>query len=551
VAVAVGVFAVAVLGLSLARLRFGVDLSDESYYLALAMRFVYGDRPFVDEQNVGLLGALFTTPFVWVWYHLFGLSGAVLALRGVYAAMSVGVGVVGYRTLKAFVPRSVAVLAAVTPLAFVPYALPAPRYNTIAVAAAAVSALLLVYDTGGPPTQRRMFLVGLFASVAAVVYPSLVLLYPVVSLAGWWLYPDARRSNFLALSAGYALGAFVLVLVVLQAGVDALSASLEYTHSSHGSDYVGRIEYIWRDGVVFVRTRLMVFAALGVLAVLAATMRRARGVFVLAGVVACGLGARVWDGYIRSVELAILVTVFAIVLLAVPIVRGEARRRLGVALAVAVTVGATVAFSSTGALKAVGVALLVGAPFWPVVFYRASVDESADDAGSWREIVALLSCAVLVTFGLAASYAGTYRDAPIPELTETVPDGPFAGLRTTPERAASIRLLQEDLATTVAPDDRILVFDRLPAGYLLADARPATNSVWLSVQPEEAGSRNSTLAYYERTGIQPTVALVRTGFDFVYPPVTEAHALREYVSEPVWRREVVRPDYEIWRRVGE
>ena len=33
------------------RLRYGVDFMDESYFIAVAYRFVLGDRPFVDEQN--------------------------------------------------------------------------------------------------------------------------------------------------------------------------------------------------------------------------------------------------------------------------------------------------------------------------------------------------------------------------------------------------------------------------------------------------------------------------------------------------------------------
>ena len=34
------------------RIHFGVDFTDESFYVAMALRFARGDRPFVDEVNL-------------------------------------------------------------------------------------------------------------------------------------------------------------------------------------------------------------------------------------------------------------------------------------------------------------------------------------------------------------------------------------------------------------------------------------------------------------------------------------------------------------------
>ena len=82
-----------VVGLWLWRIEHGVDLSDESLYLAFPMRFALGDRPFLDDRGLGQGAGLLVTPIVFL-YHLVVRSnaGLVLFMRGCYLGFLLVVG---------------------------------------------------------------------------------------------------------------------------------------------------------------------------------------------------------------------------------------------------------------------------------------------------------------------------------------------------------------------------------------------------------------------------------------------------------------------------
>ena len=73
--------AIVVVGITYWRSWYGVDLTDESFYVALPWRFAHGARPFVDETTVAQQAGLLVSPFVWVWRELVGVDGVVLYVR--------------------------------------------------------------------------------------------------------------------------------------------------------------------------------------------------------------------------------------------------------------------------------------------------------------------------------------------------------------------------------------------------------------------------------------------------------------------------------------
>src|SRR5207253_156921 len=80
------------------RVHYGVDFTDEAFYLVMPLRFVLGDRPFVDELNVAQTAGVVAWPFVGTFYKLTGgTAGIVLAARVMLLAIQSGVGLVVYR----------------------------------------------------------------------------------------------------------------------------------------------------------------------------------------------------------------------------------------------------------------------------------------------------------------------------------------------------------------------------------------------------------------------------------------------------------------------
>src|SRR6266850_2304299 len=84
----VAILVVAVVALAtFVRLHFGIDFSDESYYIAMARRFALGDRPLIDELSPHQSAALLPALLVWLRARFVpGTEGLVLYTRLLYFA---------------------------------------------------------------------------------------------------------------------------------------------------------------------------------------------------------------------------------------------------------------------------------------------------------------------------------------------------------------------------------------------------------------------------------------------------------------------------------
>ena len=135
-------------------------------------------------------------------------------------------------------------------------------------------------------------------------------------------------------------------------------------------------------------------------------------------------------------------------------------------------------------------------------------------------------------------------------MTVTVHGGPYAGIRTTPQRAAYLDQLRADLARVTRPSDRLLFFYQVPAFYLFWPHRIAANSVWISsveglnVMDDPGPLPPATLAYYGREHITPDVVVRVIN--------TAGLSVREleqrYCGGLGYRLVLVRPQYAIFRR---
>jgi len=100
------------------RATIGVDFGDGTHVVALAMRMAQGDQPLADELNLQSLGSVAAVPFTWLWLHLVGVDGIVLASRLFYVVLAALAGILAYRALRtgfAAVPAFVAVTVMVLP----------------------------------------------------------------------------------------------------------------------------------------------------------------------------------------------------------------------------------------------------------------------------------------------------------------------------------------------------------------------------------------------------------------------------------------------------
>ena len=187
------------------------------------------------------------------------------------------------------------------------------------------------------------------------------------------------------------------------------------------------------------------------------------------------------------------------------------------------------------------------------VFLALALAPRAGESDRVRALLpglALACLAGILAVTVTYQYQFLPRAVPYSHLTVTVHGGPYAGVRTTPQRAAYLAQLRSDLASVARPSDRLLVFYEEPAFYLFWPYRTATNSVLLaSVKGlNEAGVTGplppATLAYYRRERILPDVVVRVIGASGMSPRVLEQLYCGGLRYDLVLRRQ----QYAIFRR---
>lgn len=120
---------------------------------------------------------------------------------------------------------------------------------------------------------------------------------------------------------------------------------------------------------------------------------------------------------------------------------------------------------------------------------------------------------VLLVF-LGYNYGFVYGDGDIRSLSVRIDRGPFKDLITKPEKKRFILALEASIRA-FGGHDRVLFYDYFPGGYLMTDARPATNTVWQ--RPEWlSGRRIHILEYLRKPAHQPEMVVrMKSVPDFV------------------------------------
>lgn len=551
-AVAVATAAVALV-LTWRRLFFGMDLQDESYYILVPWRWALGDKPFVDEENLAQVAGFLEYPFIKAFEVLRGgdVTGLVLYGRHLYLALMVLVALVVFLALRRLVRWELALPVALVYVTYIFWETPQLSYNTMAGALLSLGAALGVWVVVHGGGRRWAFGSGLAFGLAVVAYPTLLFVMPFTAVflalsvgAGSVRLvahpfsaqgePDAPgpptgRVAWTALSAWVVGGATVLVpvgLYVLSFGLTTLERSLSYTMAvAENLDQLGGAPKAYEVTGGFWRfvwsAPYLLVAALVVYLVYLRWPRTGR---VLLALVPLALWRAGQHAMLDSAGFVIVYAFMAPYLyLFVPRLRREVGARiLYWVWFPAMIAGAMTAFTSAaGYLNgAVGFlpALMASGLFLAWTLESAAVSKegppgattvrSSAEAGRrrlpWLALAAL--CAVVLAT-LVFQFQFQQREVPYASLTKRFDSGPWWGIAVTPERHAQVTAFAADLSAQTRPSDRLLIFYQAPGYYLFWPGDIAANSYWLANSDTLAPLPQSTVDFYRRNRVVPTVAV--------------------------------------------
>ena len=512
VAIALGVVLV-VLFLTWRRLFFGVDFTDEAFYIALPYRFSLGDIPLKDEQNLAQLAGVLVMPFMRLFLYFQGnTDGIVLFSRYLHFAFTVLVGLSVFVAAQRTLRWSIALMVSVICVAFVPFNIHGLSYNTMGCGFLTMGCFLGMIDQDRSSASRwAYFFSGVSHCLAILVYPPLlvaVCVYAAVIL----FHGNYHRMQRVSYVWGGLLATMIPLLLVLQAGIESLSPLVEYVRSAgvqgggwkkvadvsvdfwRQSPHVGAIVTgmailgIWH----YFKPRRMRFALPFLPLLLVFYALSANGTAALYFVISISLlGPFVYPFVIHDKFAGNLFK-----LIWWPSFIG----------------GLVTAWSSSNGTVNGAIGMFPAALASTILIIRAlQLMPSVTKTNRIAQSVMMMVTPVLI---IAPLLIGGYRDVygesvPLTSaLTERVTTGPYLGIKTTKSKSVFVDKFSHDLALLLKPNDTILFFSDFPAGYLFTNARPATNSVWLSSLGAKPTDLTPTFKYYQKNGVKPSLVFM-------------------------------------------
>ena len=584
------------------RATIGLDLGDGSHVVGLGMRLAQGDLPLADEMNLQALGSLPAAPFVWVWLHLVGNEGVILASRVSFVLLTAVAGWVSWRALRPMVGPAVAGGAVVAALIPAPYNLTTISYNT------SPNLLLLVAASAGARAAQSTD--GRWAAGAGVAAVLAALCNPVMApAAGLTLVLvvllSRRRQVLVGCSLGVAVSAaLVATWLIVVVGVEHVRSTLDFTaaYQAQRISHSTRLHNAWEFyATTFSSTPVRVAVALAVLASLPPLPIRLRALLVavvplvLAPTavreIPAGAQAEVPTAGMTSGVLALVLVGVLLLPAAVWAVqmRGARRPASGADHAnradrveqvdrgdLSMDRGTSTTDAAPAAsLRPAGLGALLVVAVLPLAVQAPLISLLTSSSPQWGAVAGATApalCAVLVATGSLARTASAgwwvvaavtstavlfathtiqpFRDPAPWRLSDRVDSGAATGILTSSEIHRETERVEKAVASCQRDGAGLLAYG-VPAAFAFADGPMDTNILWLGAF---RGANQAAVDWIERTGREPACLLISTTYlDLAGPDPASRTA-----SDPLlrWiepRYEVVPqpvPEFVVMRRLG-
>lgn len=512
-ALAVGVTILAVLLLGL-RLRYGIDLLDESYYAASSYRFALGMRPLVDDLGAHQFASYLVSPLVRLWLSTRGsLDGVILFLRIVYFASSISGAAVAFVFLRRLVDWPIALLSAACSLGLVPLLIFAPSYNTIAILSLSLGTSLAGM---GLLDDRRPWLFALSGAAlafAVIAYPTIaVVVVMALLLMGW--QSRAWKPVMLVL-AGVATVAVVFLFTIRET-LSGLSDFVVFnSFASEQTRWLTGVPKlaILAKGVIGGTYLAPAAWLLVVIAGYRILRNRVPALLTVLLPIAVLLVPHVASSCGRTMATSMLM-LLSVLVAGLGSIPAKQRRPLYFVFGVGTCAAVVFAYTSAGGFFAFGYgAAAVAAPSLAILLNNAR-DALAQRLGSARSA---LWAAVLGTFVvcgvLAMCWEATYSWEPSPPLSmDASGSGAYAGLLGEPSVTSAASQMKADLASAAGPSDNLFVYGPIPSAYILSLARPVAPSLWMGgVVGTSQYHAESMRRWIDAREHRPTLVLVDAG----------------------------------------
>ena len=434
------------------RAKMGFCWTDECFYVSTADRFYRGALPLVDEWYRTQLSSIIMVPFYAVYVAVVGsAAGVILYFRILYLILATAVSVVYYRVLSKDYPGYVALLSSLFVMAFAHLNVATFSYYMLSSVFLELS-LIIIYDHKNTRKRYMLVLAGMLAALSVMCMPAFAAGYVIAVLAAALIglatvffnrhfeekIPlDGKRlkDTILYTVIGTAIPALIFfVWLIAKTDIkylfDTLPVALVDNEHSNTLGYYIRKPHrslmevfgLWTYPAYLLAAVTFVFQK-------PLAKRTLREIIVIADVVLFCIMSYIsigHTGYIQAVFFMFVIPLF--------FVSEKKNVRLFVLFVIpAAVVALTYCFTSSDFLYVMAIGFAIAAPAGVCIVsdLAGSFDKSALGKTFAGTLAALCIVCFAVTFTLRIK--NVYRDAPLGQLTENIPNGVAKGLCTTGE----------------------------------------------------------------------------------------------------------------------
>ncbi len=482
-------------GLSVIRCFYGIEITDEAYYVADAVGVFQGNLPFAYNTSNSAGMSLVSFPFLFV-FRLFSSDneGIFLYMRLCYTFFRFVVVFLLYTVLKKKYPRRALIPACLLLVPWIGFfgSIPNFSYNTSSFWLMLLSCAIISVNCRNRDRRSRaaLFISGCIAALSVFAHPMQA--GAVMTVCLLLVLLSEKRSklwNFILYAAGgLTLAALVLFLISVQTGMRSLWAGLNIMLFHRLHFFTVSLKQQIFDFLTWLKIPFLGMIALFLGAMILSRffghcfdlgwkwkyrwLLSASFAVIPTLIYFCRGGSDSAYSYFGAISLWCALMIF-------PVIRDLP--------ACFIIFPVLVFFVCEAAVPSVSI--ISGRTYFmfPILFATVLLLGSDNENsipvftnGSPRmlkAIVCMIACitAVLV---IRSEYLYVYRDDPITKLDHRVSEGVYKGLYTGADRAGCTIEVEEYIRNNTRPDERISFRDNVPFGYLMSNGVMCDIRAW-------------------------------------------------------------------------
>lgn len=497
------------------RITQGVDLSDESYYAIFLDNWLKEGihaSPFLSLHQTA---ALLVYPPTLLFRQLTGSTdGLILFLRVLYVMTSLAAASCVVAMFRRLGEKWIAWLAGSLVLAFIPFGLPAPSYNTLGELAtiaglAGYGCGLLDYHARRRTCARWLVGSALAWSIAIVAYPPLILAVAVLLICVVTTIRGSRRLLlcYVGLVLGFQLAAWSYVIAGLTWA--RIRDSISYQSSIAASfDFTNKISLI--TGAFLENHAFTIAAAVAILVGLSRTLLNSAIASIATGALLLAILFFPSALFLHSHDAVLLAALTGLGLLGF-VWQNEAPRLqiIAVIYITSLSAGTITAATATHGLFAFPIGGLLAA------IVAVLIPPGLYGESRW----AIVSGGALLGLFISSSASFYYGENSYENTTmrKRITQGAFAGLAASTDAARLIEVAQSSLQQWTSRDATFVAVGRLPGLYLLTGAHPKVLTPFPLTALAGPSGLAATFAYYVNSANRPAIVAIYT--DAYFQPI--------------------------------